>query len=780
MKGIVRLYHFYNSLILKILRSVLLLLLVFAVFLTFSKIFLFLLSVFLIWETFFIFKISKTTPNLRISDNREDPMGSFTLKSQEALLSGKTEDIVKNLLKFPSVKFLIGKAEIDPKDLIFKEVAKKDLSEASFSLASERGGAYVTPFDIFASFLLLSEEETKALFNRRLKKENLLHILRWTKEKFPNEESHKPLRAEFWGEGIGESWVHGWTLETKKYMTDFTANVLRRKPDYFGRDKEYRGIVEGLSSGQSVLLVGEEGVGKTSLIEALAIESFSGKLSGNLYHRRIYQFMADAFLAGAQNQGELEQRFVLFTDEVSHSGNIIILIQNLETILGQGSLNLDLSGQLLPYLDASDKKLLLIATSTEGVYKKFIEPKTSFAASFKTVRVEEPDRDQIAEIIIKKSFDIEEKYKVLVSYRAMLAALDLGKKYLPQRANPGASVLLLEDAANRSKLSKKNVVTEEDVTFEVKTKTNLPIGLPKDDEKKTLLNLEEEMHKRLVDQEDAVGSIAEAMRRVRAGLESNKKPISFLFLGPTGVGKTETAKTLANIYFGGEAKIIRIDMSEFADSSGVNKILSPDKGSLSDEIFNFPFSLVLLDEFEKASSLVHNLFLQVLDDGRLTDNSGRTVNFADAIVIATSNAGSEYIRESLQINPILDKNFKKNLLDFVQKNGVFAPELLNRFDELVVFKPLSGQDLRKIASLMLSEVAKNMKEKDIEVSFDQSVVEKVAMGGASDEFGARPLRRFIQDNIEDILARKILTGEIQRGEKLVVVSVNGTISVNKQ
>ncbi|HBB76777.1 MAG TPA: hypothetical protein DCZ82_03915, partial [Candidatus Levybacteria bacterium] len=249
---------------------------------------------------------------------------------------------------------------------------------------------------------------------------------------------------------------------------------------------------------------------------------------------------------------------------------------------------------------------------------------------------------------------------------------------------------------------------------------------------------------------------------------------------PTGVGKTETAKTLANIYFGGEAKIIRIDMSEFADSSGVNKILSPDKGSLSDEIFNFPFSLVLLDEFEKASSLVHNLFLQVLDDGRLTDNSGRTVNFADAIVIATSNAGSEYIRESLQINPILDKNFKKNLLDFVQKNGVFAPELLNRFDELVVFKPLSGQDLRKIASLMLSEVAKNMKEKDIEVSFDQSVVEKVAMGGASDEFGARPLRRFIQDNIEDILARKILTGEIQRGEKLVVVSVNGTISVNKQ
>ncbi|MEK9178463.1 MAG: AAA family ATPase, partial [Patescibacteria group bacterium] len=583
-----------------------------------------------------------------------------------------------------------------------------------------------------------------------------------------------------WGEGLGESWVYGWTLETKKYMIDFTANVVQRKPDYFGREKEYSQIVEGLSAGQSVLLVGEEGVGKTSLIETLSVESFSGKLNRHLYHRRIHQFMTDNFLAGAATQGELEERFVLLTDEVRHSGNIIILIQNLESILGQGASGLDLSGQLLPYLDPSNKSLLLVATATPSSFKQFIEPRTSFAASFKIIRIEEPDPNETLEILIKKSFDIEKKYNLIISYKALLASLNFGKKYIPERANPGASVLLLENASNKAKLSKKSLVTEEDVVSEVNTKTNLPVGLPKGEEQKILVNLENEMHKRLVDQEDAVSSVAEGMRRVRAGLESPKKPISFLFLGPTGVGKTETAKTLANLYFGGEAKIIRLDMSEFSGDDGVNKILSADKGSLSDEIFYHPFSLILLDEFEKASGAVQNVFLQILDDGRMTDNSGRTVSFVDSIIIATSNAGSEFIRESLLKNPILPNDFKKALLDYVQKERIFSPELLNRFDELVVFKPLSATDLRKIANLMLSEVSQTMREKDIEVVFDGSTVDKVATDGASEEFGARPLRRFIQDNIEDILAKKILQGEIQRGDHIVVSFLDGTISVTKQ
>ena len=484
MNGIVKFYNFYDSFFVRITR------IIFAVFfLTLcltarSNIFLFFISLFLIWETFFIFKISKLLPKLKVSENNSDPLDSFTLKSKAILLPENSENIVKNLLTVPSVKFLLGKAEIVPKDITFPEITKKNLIETSFDLVRERGGEFVAPFDIFAAFLLLSDPTTKVLFNRKLKRENLIHILRWTRQKFPNEESTPSFRPNFWGEGIGESWVYGWTLETQKYMTDFTKNVIRRRPDYFGREKEYQEIVEGLSSGQSVLLIGEEGVGKTSLLETLSIESFSGKLAGNLYHRRIFQFMADTFLAGAQNQGELEQRFVSLTDEIRHSGNIIVLIQNLETILGEGSLNLDLSGQLLPYLDSSNKDLLLVATITSGAYKKFVEPKTSFASAFKIIRIEEPDFEKCAEILIKKSFEIEGKYKILISYKALLAALNFGRKYLPQRANPGAAVILLDDAANQARLAKKSFVSEEDVLAEITAKTNLPVGLPKDKEKR--------------------------------------------------------------------------------------------------------------------------------------------------------------------------------------------------------------------------------------------------------------------------------------------------------
>src|SRR3989344_7916442 len=355
MKNIARFYKFYSSFTFKILRSLIFLLLLGLYLFTFADFILGLLSLFLIWETFFQFKIAKLEPKLKVSQNSGDPLDSFTFKSQSLLLGNSVEKIVKQLSKNASVKFLVGKAEINFSDLTFPQIKRDDLILTSFQLAKERGGVYVTIFDIFAGFLLLSDSTTKILFNKKLKKENLIHILRWTNVRFPKEENPATLRINFWGEGLGESWVYGWTLETRKYMTDFTANVVRKKPDYFGRNKEYCQIVEGLSAGQSVILVGDEGVGKTSLIEALSIESFSGKLSGTLYHRRIYQFMADNFLAGAGTQGELEERFVLLTDEIRHSGNIIVLIQNLESILGEGSSKLDLSGQLLPYLDPSNK-----------------------------------------------------------------------------------------------------------------------------------------------------------------------------------------------------------------------------------------------------------------------------------------------------------------------------------------------------------------------------------------------------------------------------------------
>jgi len=289
--------------------------------------------------------------------------------------------------------------------------------------------------------------------------------------------------------------------------------------------------------------------------------------------------------------------------------------------------------------------------------------------------------------------------------------------------------------------------------------------------------LEDELSKSVIGQKDAIFGVSEALRRLRTGLSSQKKPISFLFLGPTGVGKTQTAKTLANIYFDGEDKMIRFDMSEYSTDDSVKRLLGGIEGAhgLTDAVFEHPFSLVLLDEFEKSNPKIIDLFLQVLDDGRLTDNAGRTVSFTDSIIIATSNAASEYIREEVNKGAAIDKSFQKDLLEFLQEKEIFRPELLNRFDGIIIFKPLGKEEVLQIIKLMLSSLAKKLLEKDVIVNFDEKIIEKIAGEGFDQEFGARPLNRFIQDNIEDLIAQKILKDEIKRGNKILISTSDANI-----
>jgi ATP-dependent Clp protease ATP-binding subunit ClpA len=286
--------------------------------------------------------------------------------------------------------------------------------------------------------------------------------------------------------------------------------------------------------------------------------------------------------------------------------------------------------------------------------------------------------------------------------------------------------------------------------------------------------MEEKLHERIIGQEAAVASIAEALRRLRTGVQLATRPISFLFLGPTGVGKTETAKALGELYFGGESNIIRLDMSEYANEVGLTRLLGAlpgqgdERGELTDKIHDHPASLVLLDEFEKAHPRILDLFLQVLEDGRLTDNKGKTVSFSNAIIIATSNAGSEFIRESVKSGKPVDKEFEASLIENLQSNRIFKPELLNRFDDVVTFKPLSKENVQAIIKLELKKLIKALEEEDISVSFDDTVIAKIAEEGIDDQFGARPLRRYIQNTVEDLIAKKKLKDEISRGSKVVI------------
>ncbi|MEK7573350.1 MAG: ATP-dependent Clp protease ATP-binding subunit [Patescibacteria group bacterium] len=784
MKDYANFYSIYNSPPIILLRIFILLVLFW--FAITSKIHtpLIFLSVFLMFEVFFRFKISTKTPLVKLSDNDgKDMLSSATLKTMSILISSKdSSSIVRKLLKLWSIKFVLEKSDVlNVRDIQVVNIDKKDLIRDAFNLAKNLKGTYITPIDVFASYVLLTEDETKVLFNKNLKKEEFLQIVLWARTRFVHEEVLRPYKVEFWGEGIAEGWVTGWTIETQKYMFDLTSEVLKRRPIILGREKEFEELIEAMYKGKSALLVGEAGSGRREVAETLGFESFVGNLSGSLYHQRLYQLLVDALIAGTENAGQLEQRLDETIAELSHAGNIIIFLPSFENILGSSSFHLDLSGVLTPYIE--NGAIRIIGTITPGAYKKFVEGRKTFSNNLEIVKIDEPDEANALHMLFKKSEDLETS-KVKISYKAISATLKYSKKYLPDRVLPGAAVTLLKDSITSAELSGKTIVEEKDVVEKVEEKTNIAIGKPEGKEKQLLLHLEEEIHKRVIGQEEAVGAISEALRRVRTGLSDVNKPISFLFMGPTGVGKTETAKTLARIYFGGEEKMIRLDMSEYTGDDSLKRLLGSlpgegeAEGELTDQIRNNPFSLVLLDEFEKANPQILNLFLQILDDGRLTDNRGRTVSFTNAIIIATSNAGSEFIREEVEKGTKVDKKFQQNLIDLLQKQNTFKPELLNRFNGVIVFKPLGVDEIKQVTQILLNELKKKMKEQDVVLDFDNSIIEKIIKEGFDQQFGARPIRRYIQDNIEDPIAKKLLKDEIKRGDKITIsVDQNNAIII---
>lgn len=789
MKDFAKLYFWYKGTFFRFLRAIVFIGLFYFFIRGFlnkdyPNLFIIPLSLFAIFEVFFEYKISKLSPKLEVSKNSKDILDSFSLEALGILeTQAKIADILDELLKLSQVKFIVGKIDATTKDIKAVDLNKDKISEQAFTLAKEQNRKYVTTMDFFVAYLLLSESTTKLLFNKKLKTQDIKNILTWAQNTYTKEEETKKTRVSFYGEGLAENWVYGWTVETQKYMMDLSSEFVNEK-EPMGRKNEYKQILEALYKNGSVILVGDAGSGKESAVKQVAIESFAGTLEDNLYHQKIFQLMVDAFMAGAQNSGELEQRLDAMIDEVSHAGNIIVYIPDFQNILGSSSFNLDISGGIIPYLQKG--KIRIIATVTPGAYKRFIEPMHTLLDVFTVINFSEPSQNEVLDMLFRRASSIEDKDRVILSYKAVIAAAEYADRYAKEKVLPGSAVVLLEDTANVVKIAKKKIVEEQDVLDQVSIKTKVAVGEPKPVEKALLLNLETELHKRIVDQNEAVSSLSESIRRLRTGLKTAAKPISFLFLGPTGVGKTETAKVLADIYFGNSARLVRLDMSEFSGDDGMRRLLGSgpgqgdEKGQLTEPVYDTPYSLVLLDEFEKADQKILDLFLQVLDDGRLTDNKGKTVSFINTIIIATSNAGSEFIREEVGKGTAVDKKFQSVLLNQLQEKNIFKPELLNRFDDIVIFKPLGINEVIQIIKLMLVDVSGKLSENDIKVSFDEKVVTKIANEGFDKEFGARPLRRFIQDSIEDTIAQKMLKDEIKRGDNLsITIDSTNNISINK-
>ncbi len=790
----VRLYRFYRTALVRSIRLVIFAMLFSLILYQIAydippKVSVFLFNLFVMFEVFFHYKVSRAVPTIEVSKNKEENMyESFTLAALYGFITEpNTSTLIKRLITYPQVKLVLQKANITSKELVVNDVDKKLLAQSAFQTAQTFKAKYVTTLDVLVAYLFLIEKDTKILFAKQLKITDLYNILYWVRLDMPDEENPKPVRIKFTGSGIGEALNSGWTPETKKYTALFTNYALQTEPHIGGREAEFKTMLEGLTKieNNNVLIVGDIGAGKENLVRALAYHSFSGNLGGYLNHKRIFQLLVGALTAGAGNRNDLEARLQNIIAEISHANDVFMYIPDFQNILGATSYGLDLSGALLPYLKSGN--VPMVATMTTGTYKKYME-KNPLKEAFTVVELKPVEPADAIQMALGEAAKIEDKYRVIISYRALVSAVELAERFFQDQVLPGSAVSLLETVANAVSQEKerpafekthRKMVSEQDVVKKVEATSHVAIALPTGQEINLLLHLEDKLHERVIAQDTAVVAISEAMRRIRSGMTTSERPISFLFLGPTGVGKTETAKALAQFYYGGEQRMIRLDMSEYTDENGLKRLLGAapgegeDRGQLTDKIHDNPASLILLDEFEKANPAIHNLFLQVLDDGRLTDNKGATVSFRNAIIIATSNAGSEFIREEVEKGTPIDKKFEQRLLEQLQTKGIFKPELLNRFDDVVTFKPLGPEQVIAVTKLLLDQLIESLAKQDITLSFDDAVIEKITQEGFDKDFGARPLRRYLQDTVEDMIAQKRLTKEIDRGKK-VNFTIDGT------
>lgn len=578
------------------------------------------------------------------------------------------------------------------------------------------------------------------------------------------------------------------TAVATPYLNSFSQDVTMAAK--FGklmpcvaRDKEIDNIFRVVEGGrQSVLLVGDRGVGKMSIIEGIAQRMIEDRVPERLQDKRLVQISISALLAGTTVSGA-QERIINIMNEVARAKNIILVVDNIHDLMGAGNgeAGLDVSETLAEYL-GSGAFLTLATTTPDGYNQHMLD--AEIGQVFSRIDVVEMDTNQAIQVLESKVGGVEYKQKVYFSYDALAQSVELADKFLNDLRLPESAMGIMSEAAShvRSTRGEKQLVQKDDVAHIVSTKTGIPTTSISEDESSKLLRLEDEMHKRVIGQDEAVILVANALRRARAAIRSENRPIAnFLFLGPTGVGKTELAKTIASVYFGGEERMIRIDMSEFQDKTGVYRLIGQPgqqgTGLLTEAVRQQPFSLVLLDEMEKADPDILNLFLQVFDDGRLTDSTGRVIDFSNTIIIATSNAGTNYVQDQLAKGESMDKI--RDALIRSKLREYYRPEFLNRFDGIVLFKALEREEVKKIALLMLSRVEKDLEKRGVFFRVEEPALEALAEVGFDPQFGARPMRRAIQDRVENQLAELVLAGKLNRRDT-IVLGTGADIRIEKQ
>ena len=638
------------------------------------------------------------------------------------------------------------------------------------------------------------------------------------------------------------------------FATDLNESAKQSKIDpVIGRDTEIQRVIQILSrrTKNNPVLIGEPGVGKTAIAEGLAQRIVTGNVPEILRNKRIISLSISSMLAGAKYRGEFEERLKKAIDEVQQHDDMIIFIDEIHTLVGAGATEgaMDAANILKPALARGEFQV--IGATTLDEYKKHIEKDAALERRFQPVQVGEPNEEDALEILKGLRDRYEAFHKAKITDEALKAAVTLSSRYITDRFLPDKAIDVVDEAASKVRMKvfsaapdvkaledrlntvkkekeaavtsqdfekagklrdeeqalvkeiddkksvakeesdQKLVVTEDDIAAVVAQWTGIPVAKIAEEESQTLLHLEEELHKRVVGQDNTVTAVAKAVRRARAGLKDPKRPIgSFLFLGPTGVGKTELARALASSLFGDESAMIRLDMSEYMEKHTVSRLVGAppgyvgyeEGGQLTDAVRRKPYSVILLDEVEKAHADFFNILLQVLDDGRLTDSQGRTVDFRNTVIIMTSNLGAKALHKNSselgflapkksesstnQSNSIDFKEAKKSVMDAVKRH--FRPEFLNRIDEMIVFHPLTEEDLKHIVSILMSDVTKRLKERELQLEITSEAMQLLVKEGSDFTMGARPLKRAIQRLIEDPVSDLILKGDVTEGKTIKV------------
>ncbi len=570
--------------------------------------------------------------------------------------------------------------------------------------------------------------------------------------------------------GLAKNLAYGQTPFLQTFAQDMSQGNLVGPEELIGREDQLQLIESALlkRSGANVIIVGEPGSGKRALLSGLAEMIRTGTIFPELEHKRVFRLHTASLVAAGKTRGEVQAMFLRLLNETVRAGNIILAIEDFpEFVQSLASLGVSAVELFSPYLASPAIHIIGLANTLS--WRRILETETGLTENFEKIELPEPDDATLLRILERIAPGMEADFgrRAVFTYPALAAVAEGATQYLVSGGMPQRAISLMQEVMEEAIAVKSGLILPGMVLDVISKKTHTPLGAVGEAEQQVLLHLEDLLHRRVIGQDEAIVAVADAIRRSRSGIRNPKRPIgTFLFMGPTGVGKTETAKTIAATYFGSEQAMLRFDMSEYHAPDSVERLIGSfernEPGILASKMRSTPYCVILLDEFEKAHLEVRNLFLQILDEGFFSDYLGMRVNMRNTVIIATSNAGSPLIAELVGQN--LDHTaLATQVMAAVQQQGTMSPELLNRFDAVIIFRPLDEKSLRAVARLMLGNLGLRLKKQNLMLAITDELVEAVARGGYNPSFGARPMQRFIQDHIEKVIAEKIIRKEIKPG-----------------